>query len=311
MPDGDYYDDSGRTVQAGSMYGWASPDEYVSARPYTDGQTAGLEFDTDASLTAGDTYTSTYAVTAGGTWEAERTSAKGVITLKPGETILADSAYAALHDADYQTAVLIRQDGDVFRFGGEESFLKLTAENGTLTLTAQNSGKTETLTAPDAYEPGKWAVVSVVIEGDTASIRINGEQKASGDMTLDPVDTVSGGGQYLLGGAGLSMDYFRVYYKAVPDPEYTYTATEDVTELPAETPETPEEITGIYGDLNADGSVDVFDLSLLKRALLQGEFAEAADLDGDGSLTVADAIALTHALHRQDGAGRTGEAFTV
>ena len=204
--------------------------------------------------------------------------------------------------------MLIRQDGDVFRFGGEESFLKLTAENGTLTLTAQNSGKTETLTAPDAYEPGKWAVVSVVIEGDTASIRINGEQKASGDMTLDPVDTVSGGGQYLLGGAGLSMDYFRVYYKAVPDPEYTYTATEDVTELPAET---PEEITGIYGDLNADGSVDVFDLSLLKRALLQGEFAEAADLDGDGSLTVADAIALTHALHRQDGAGRTGEAFTI
>ncbi|MBQ4465139.1 MAG: carbohydrate-binding protein, partial [Oscillospiraceae bacterium] len=55
----------------------------------------------------------------------------------------------------------------------------------------------------------------------------------------------------------------------------------------------------IYGDLDGDGSVDVFDLALLKRAVAAGDCArfEAADLDGDGELTAADAKLHTSYLH--------------
>lgn len=305
MPDGDYYDDSSRTIQAGSMYGWTSPDAYVNARPYTDGQTAGLEFDTDSSLTAGDTYTSTYAVSRNAPkWEAERTSGEGVVTFSgTNQYLIADSSYAALHDADYQTAVLVRGNGDIFRFGSDQKYLCLSADNGTLRLTASDGTKTERLEAADALETGKWAVISVLIEGDTATIKVNGETKATGAMTVDPIDTVSEDAAYLLGGAALSMDCFRVNYKAVPEPEYYYTATEEGV----------QEMSGYYGDLDGNQVVDAFDLTLLKRAVLNetGQYVIEGDLDADGQAGVSDIIALTKYLHMQEGAGRTGRSYML
>ena len=51
-------------------------------------------------------------------------------------------------------------------------------------------------------------------------------------------------------------------------------------------PQTQELI--IYGDMCKDQRVDVFDLVLLKRACINGEFYEEGDLDGDGDLDVDD-----------------------
>ncbi|MDE6787762.1 MAG: hypothetical protein K2J47_00365, partial [Ruminococcus sp.] len=51
-------------------------------------------------------------------------------------------------------------------------------------------------------------------------------------------------------------------------------------------PETQESI--IYGDMYHDQRIDVFDLVLLKRACINGEFYEEGDLDGDGDLDIDD-----------------------
>ena len=68
-------------------------------------------------------------------------------------------------------------------------------------------------------------------------------------------------------------------------------ATEPVTT-------TPQNIDSsfIYGDLNYDGRVDVFDMILMRRELVNGslkrEAKRRADVDADGKVTVADIVQL-------------------
>ena len=287
MADGDYYDDSSRTITQGSVYGWASPDSYVNSRPYTDGQTAGLEFDTDSSHIAADTYTSTYASAVGEPlWQASRTSADGVLTFD-GKTqyLRADSSYVALRDAQYQTAVLIQKDGTIFRFGSEENYLALTAEGGTLTFTAAADGKTETLEAENAYEPGKWITVSVSMADGTASLTVNGKELAAQPAAISPVDVLTDNGSYTIGNYAGSMDFFRVNYKNVQEPDYYYTESEQVT--------SPDPIRYIIGDLDGNEKINVFDLALLKRDVVNGaKYSAAGDCDKDQAVNVADVIAL-------------------
>ncbi|MCR4644660.1 MAG: hypothetical protein K5695_04530 [Oscillospiraceae bacterium] len=306
MPDGDYYDDSGRTLEKGSMYGWASPDAYVASRPFTDGQMAALEFDS-AALT--DTYTSTYAVPMEApVWEAERTSANGVMTFDGSNYLIADSSYAMLHDATYQTAVLLRDDPAIlFRFGSKEKSMTLSAIGGALTFQIKNGDTSEKLTAENAYTPGEWFTVSVVLTGDEGKLVVNGKTAASGTLTLDPVDVVSPDAVYTIGGTAAngmngSMDLFRVYDKEVPAPDYYYTAKEDIA---------PTQALWYYGDMDSSSEIDIYDLALLKRAVLAGENAPCTDCDADGTLGVGDVIALTRYVHGLPEHGRTGQANTA
>lgn len=309
MPDGDYYDDSGRTLKQGSMYGWASPDAYVSTRPYTDGQVAAMEFDTSA-LT--DVYTSNYAVPVDApVWEPERTSANGVMTFSGRNYLLADSSYAMLRDATYQTAALLRdnQAAFLFRFGSREKYMGLAAIGGNLVFAAKNGDTIQRLTAENAYQPGEWFTASVVLNGDKGSIVVNGKVLASGAITSDPVDIVTSDAVYTIGGSQAgsingSMDYFRVYAKEVPEPAYYYTEKETIELAPVQ--EKPQ----FYGDLDMSNALDVYDLALLKRAVLAGESHPWMDCDGDGMTGVGDVIVLTRYLHGLDNHGRTGEAVT-
>jgi lysophospholipase L1-like esterase len=76
------------------------------------------------------------------------------------------------------------------------------------------------------------------------------------------------------------------------EPPATEPPTEPVALLPE--PEDPAEF--IYGDVNFDGVVDVFDLALVKRQLTKESFGRnalrRADVDADGAVTVVDAVAL-------------------
>ena len=285
--DGDYYIDSDRASTFGTLYGWTSADSYAANRPYTDGQLAGLEFTESSSKTAADTYTSTYAAAVGSPkWALERTSAKGVLTFAKGQYLLADSSYAALHDADYQTAVLLQSDGTIFRFGDDAHYIALTADNGTLKLTANDGSGEQTVSAENAYTKGQWVTISTVFTGDTAKLAVNtgsGAKEFFGAMTIDPMDAVTEDAVYTIGkGMTGSMDFFRVNFKEVQEPEYYYTASEEVTK-PAK----------IKGDVNADGVFDMADIVLLQKWLLavpDTHLADwkAADLCEDDRIDIFD-----------------------
>lgn len=305
IADGDYYDDSGRSLSAGSVFGWTSPDAYVNSRPYTDGMVAGLEFGSDSSRIAEDTYTSTYAAAQNSpTWEAERTSGKGVLTFDPDQYLIADSSYAMLHDAEYQTAVLLRDEllNVIFCFGEDEKHLTLAAFDGQVVFVINDGKELHRLAIEDVYVPGEWMTISVSLIGDEAKLTVNNGSETktvTETVTADPIDIVSENAQYHIGGNETfrmtgSMDYFRVFFKDVEDADYYYTETENVEEVPG----SDVGSKGIVGDVNFDGKIDVIDLVLLKRHVLNipplstvtTEYT--GDCDGSGKISVGDVVAL-------------------
>lgn len=273
----------------------------MNSRPDTDSQTAALEFD---SASLADTYTSTYAVPMHApVWEAERTSGKGVMTFDGTNYLVADSSYAMLHDATYQTAALLRDDqpGFLFRFGSKEKYTGLTAIGGDLIYIIKDGENTQKLTAENAYTPGEWFTVSILLSGNTGKLVVNGEIAATETITLDPVDIVTPDAVYTIGDElNGSMDFFRIYTKEVSEPEYYYTAKEEITPEP--------EQTWYYGDMDKNGMIDVYDLALLKRAVLSGEHYQWSDCDSDGTTGVGDIVAMTRYLHGLPEHGQKGRA---
>ncbi|MBQ4466270.1 MAG: hypothetical protein II916_09990 [Oscillospiraceae bacterium] len=95
-------------------------------------------------------------------------------------------------------------------------------------------------------------------------------------------------------------------------PEPTEPPLPDLTE-----PEAPDDF--IYGDVNFDGEVDVFDMALMKRHLLHDVFGRNAlrrgDVDADGKVGVVDAIALQKYLMTGEYvpafANKTGFAYAI
>ncbi len=287
ITDGDYYDDSSRTLQSGAVYGWASPDAYANSRPYNDGQYAGLEFDTDSSKIAKDNYISTYGVSVNNpTWEETRTSGKGVLTFTDiDQYLIADSSYANYHDVDYQTAVLLRNDSTtIFSFGTSDNNMSLKAENGNLIFSINN----ESITAENAYELGKWVTISTILNGTEAKLVINGQTAVTGTINADPVDVVSDDAVYTIGGLEASMDFFRVNFKEVAEPEYYYTESEAIADVHSD--------PYIPGDVNHDGIINIYDLIQLKKNILNGVtlyyLTAPCDVNEDGQISVLDAIAL-------------------
>ncbi len=313
MPDGDYYDDSGRTIQKGSIYGWTSYDDYAQNRPYTDGQMAALEFDVDSTDIAADKYTSTFGITMGDpVWSETMTSGKGVLTFdgSEGQYLLADSSYAALHTAEYQTAVLLRSNSrsELFHFGIDDNAITLSAENGTVSL----SGAGQSVKIDNAYKLGEWVTVSVLISDGKATLKINdgSEVKSeSAEFTAEPVDIIGTGDVYLIGaGMNGSMDYFRVYNKDVSEAEYYYTEKENISDV---------KVSGYIGDLNSDGKINVFDLIYMKKAVIDRSLISsksifaAADVNGDNEISIADLVLMQNHLLGRNKSFPAGATYTV
>ncbi len=297
ITDGDYYDDSSRTLQAGAVYGWASPDAYANSRPYNDGQFAGLEFDTDSSKIAKDNYISTYGVAVNAPlWEETRTSGKGVLTFNgKDQYLLADSSYANYHDVEYQTAFLMRDDATnyVMNFYNTDKTegIFLGTSGNDLVFMMQNSNTSQALVAENVVEAGKWYTVSVVLSGDEGKLILNGKTVAESKITLDPVDMISDDTIYEIGRMNGSLDFFRVNFKEVAEPEYYYTESEEVAE-----PTDPQPDPYLTGDVNYDGIINIYDLVKLKKNILNNVALDyqtaSSDINKDGQISVADIIIL-------------------
>ncbi len=302
IADGDYYDDGNKSVSQGTVYGWVSSESYAASRPFTDGMYAGWEFSEDSSLIVEDTYTSTYGVTQNAPlWEAARTGANGVLTLNgEDQYVIADSSFANLHEFSIQTGFLWRGSGDerIFSFGDDEKYMYLTASNadGVLAFVINDGTGEQTLTASEVI-PGEWTTVNVTVTDDWARIFVNGQQIADTTITIDPCDIVSESAKYYVGRGydgnyfDGSFDYFRVNFKAVEEPAYTYTEKEEIG---------LEYESTLIGDLTLDEKIDVFDLGQLKRVVLTEDFHINADCDQNGEIGVTDIVALQKYLFGHD-----------
>ncbi len=308
IADGDYYDDGSKSVSAGTVYGWVSPESYTASRPYTDGLYVGYEFSEDNGTVVKDTYTSTYALTKNApVWEQEYLSAAGAYTFNGrNQYLIADSSLANLHDIEIQTAFLhTGEKGHVFRFGDAEQYMYLTTSgtDGTLEFVINDGSGEQKLTSAVSTKGSKrsWYTVSISLTGDTGTLSVKGmdgfTEEVTGSITADPCDVVSADAKYTIG-RGLdgeyfegAMDYFRVYHKDVKDAEYGYTAS--ATDV----------VYGLVGDLDKNGTVDAFDQAILKRMLLQNEKRTMRnDCNVDGKLDVTDVITMQKYLF--------GERFT-
>lgn len=312
IADGDYYDDGNKTVQQGTVYGWVSSQSYADSRPFTDGLYGGYEFSEDSSEIAQDTYTSTYAVMQNAPlWENTRTSASGVMTFDGiSQYMIMDSSLANFHDVDIQTSVLWRGSGDerIFSFGDGERYMYLSTNSGKPEFVIQNGSGEQKLTADTALVPGEWTKISVILTGDAGKIVINGQTAAEGSITADPVEVVSENARYYVGRGyedgyfNGSMDFFRVNFKETAEPSEIYTETETI-QIP--------DITGLVGDVNDDGKINILDLVLLKRIVTGAQISHmepASDCDGSGVTGVSDVAALQKYLLGQ-GSEYIGKSF--
>ena len=172
--------------------------------------------------------------------------------------------------------------------------MSLTAEDGGFTFEINNGMGAQVVKAENAYEPGTWSTVSVILTDDTAKLAVNGNTAAIATITADPIEIVSEDASYLIGdGMNGSMDYFRVNFKEVAEPEYYYTEKEEISEESGQV---------MVGDVNSDMSVDIFDMITMRKIILNPELANtkqikaAADTNGDNEVNIADAVTMQHYL---------------
>lgn len=299
--DGDYYDDGSKTVSKGTAYGWVSSQTYVDSRPYTDKLMYAYDFDNESSFSFEDRYNSTYGMNYGAGWAVNQTSAKGVLTFGENTFAEIDSSVLYTKDIDIQTAFLNRGDGTVLFFGDDNSHIKLTVDGNNLNVEISLDGKTEKLTANDVIYRGKWAKVRLILDGDKGKITVDGKTVAEGEITINPDDIASAveNGAYRIGadnndrnGFNGSVDFVRIFSSEAEEPTETYTDGEDV------------DVSILVGDVYSDMKIDSFDLVRIRQLALNSEDMTskeraAADVNGDGDVSIADAVVMQNYLLRR------------
>lgn len=292
--DGDYYDDSGKTISKGTSYGWTSTQSYADNRPYTDKLIYSYEFDIDSTLSFNDKYNSTYGMNYGAEWEYNRTSAKGVLTFNGHDFAELDKSVLYTKDIDIQTSIINRGDGTVLFFGDDNSHIKLTADGNNLTAEFMLDGKTEKLTAENVHSGTQWAKIRLILDGDKGKIIVNSKTVAEGEITINPDDIASAveNGAYRIGADNNGMnnftgsvDFVRIFSSEGEEPPETYSGIEDTT------------MSTLVGDVHSDMKIDSFDLVRLRQLALNSENITrkekaSADVNGDGTVNIADAVML-------------------
>lgn len=310
--DGDYYDDGGNSVTAGTCYGWWNTQTYCSNRPYTDGLYLAYDFDTDSSEIAKERYSSTYAYNMGALWEENRTGAAGVLTFDGVDDYLdIDSAVTAFDTVYLHISTLWRGGADnqkLFYFGDDTKYCYVTPRNanGVAALVYNRGDGEVVLESEAALTPGEWNLVTVGADGGVLSLQINNTAIVSSQaagyvlsdvMSLSSPNTASVsvvGTGYGDGSYNGSMDFFRAYHKSVYQEVIDYGQSEEITEQP---------LTGLRGDVDCDGFLTVSDVILLNRYLAEDitvsitqQGMANADMNEDSKVNTDDPTAILRCM---------------
>nr|MDE6784051.1 hypothetical protein [Ruminococcus sp.] len=294
--DGDYYDDSGKTVSKGTSFGWTSAQSYSDSRPYTENLIYAYDFTDDSSMTFSDRYTSTYGINSGALWEQERTSARGVLTFSGKQYGELDKSILYSDNLEIQLGLLNRDtagnDDTVLYLGDENAYIRVSILDGAVNVELKNGESIETVTTDkDLFNCGEWANISIRIIDGQAAVLKDGNISNEKPVTIKPSDIANTAGEssvYRIGGGisgendfNGSLDYVRFFNGIGEAPKEEYTEKEEinVTEPPTEEPTTSEPSTEepttdsdiLYGDANCDGEVSVADATLILQVLGNGD----------------------------------------
>ena len=292
--DGDYANTETRT--SGISFGWL--DDTVS-RAYTDGMMLGYDFADESAVWAADKHTATNAEIRGAEWQAERTSAKGVLSFDgSGTSLLLDDSFMQTNDLQISLAALWKGGTaaqELFRFGDENAYIALTPSNadGVAELTVTDGRTTEKLTASAPLAKGEWSRITVQLIGGKGTLLVNGQQAAGKAVTLTPLDVMCAAesDRCEIGGSFRgAVDYVNFYFKETAEPQIAYSGREEADDSD------PQKIRG---DVDANGKFEMADIVMMQRFLLaDGTLTDwqAGDFDENGRINAADFTLMKRAL---------------
>ena len=92
-----------------------------------------------------------------------------------------------------------------------------------------------------------------------------------------------------------AVDYMNFYFKEVEEPQLTYSGSEAVDN-------TDPGVSGIRGDVNADGQFSIADLVMMQKFLIRGGTLtdwQQGDLYEDGVIDAKDLVLMRRMLSEQ------------
>lgn len=302
--DGDYSNE--QTKNSGVGFGWL--DDY-GWHDTEDGILAGYTFTEQTDTWAQDTYAATNALQQGAQWESQRTSANGVLSFDGADDyVMLDDT--VIHSKDLQISLAALWKGGIakqnlFWFGDETAYMAFTPcnENGVAELTITDGQTTEHLTASAPLVKGEWSKITIRIIDGKGTLLINGSQAASNRLSLTPLAVMSAArDDYAFLGKGMTdrnfkgaVDYMNFYFKEVEEPQLTYSGSEAVDN-------TDPGVSGIRGDVNADGQFSIADLVMMQKYLIRGGTLtdwQQGDLYEDGVIDAKDLVLMRRMLSEQ------------
>jgi carbonic anhydrase/acetyltransferase-like protein (isoleucine patch superfamily) len=330
--DGDYTNNENK--QSGIGYGWLDDYGWVNAQ---EGLTSGYDFSNQSDVWASDNNASTSVLTKNAQWQAERTSASGVLSFDgDNDYALIDSSAVRSKNLQISFAVLPKggkTQQEVFHFGDDKAYMSFTPKNndGKAEFTITDGTDTQVLTSPSLPE-GQWSKVTVLIMDGYAVLYVNSQPVDTQEARFDPVMVLSASENdtcYL--GKGIigedfkgAVDYINFSYKTIGEPGTVYSGseeaekepeqptepvtepiTEPVTELttvPETEPVTEPVPQKIIGDVNADKQLSAADVVMLSRWLIkEGELTDpdAADADFNDMINVIDLLIIKKSVISQ------------
>lgn len=297
--DGDYSNDKAQKNHVN--YGWLDDHGY---RYIPESHIGSFEFAGYRECWENDRHTFINARLLGTKYESERTSADGVLSFSGGdEYMLLDNSMLQTRDIQIDVGVLWKggkAGQEVFRFGDKNSYMSLTPcnENGVAELTVTDGKTSEKLTASSALAKGEWSKVTIRIIDGKGELVINGKTADSKTMKLNMMSVLSSTEEELaVVGRGFkgAVDYIKLSKSKEAEPRVSYSGREEPDD---------GDLTGIRGDVNADGELNVADLVALQSWLLAKADArladwQAGDLCTDNVIDVFDMVMMRKLLLSQ------------